>query len=187
MSVITELLQRFRMLAGGARVTRFGDDLNAIAHLYTASRGTTTEVRWLFHLPPGQVDDFLKHWATRNGLGENYLATMGVNATALKTITQGTAAQNTLVEGGLRAVRVLDDYPAVAHTGFAMVRDGERVMIDMAFPAAIGGGYSGVRANLMQYIAGRIRDLGGQALSPNLVNLLGGGGQTFRPVAPTLR
>lgn len=186
MSLITEMLQRFRMLAGGARVARFGEDINAIAHMFTTTRSATGDVRWLFHLPAGQVDDFLKHWARRNNLSEDIVTTFGVNAQQYRALTAGTAAaQPTLVEGGLRAVRVLDDYPAVAHVNFGMVRDGERVMIDLWFPGAVGG-YSGVRANLMSYMMERIRALGGQALSPNLVNLLGGAGQTFR-AAPTLR
>ncbi len=187
MSVFTEVLQRFRMLAGGARVARLGDDVNAIAHMFMTRPGATGDVRWLFDLPAGQVDDFLKHWARRNNLSEDIVRTFGVNAQQYRALTAGAAGtQPVLVEGGLRAVRVLDDYPAVAHVNFGMVRDGGRVMIDLWFPGAVGG-YSGVRASLMTYMRDRIAQLGGQALSPNLVNMLGGAGQTFRPVAPTLR
>jgi hypothetical protein len=187
MSAVMELLQRFVRLAPGARVASMGQDLSRIAHLYNALHGASTEVRWMFSLPANKLDDFLRHWAGRNGFGTNVERAFGVPPDKLRAVTQATAdGSPTLVEGGLRWTRVADDYPSVAHTGFSIVREGDNVLVDMAFAAPIGT-YSGGRSALMSYIAGRIRELGGSALSPNLVNMLGGAGQTFRPVGGALR
>jgi hypothetical protein len=185
MSVITELLQRFCRLAGRGTIARFGKDLNAVAHMFMTRPGAVEDARWLFTLPRDKVGDFLRRWAGRNNLGDDVQRVFGVDPVHLRTLTTGPSTQTTLIEGGLRVPRVLDDYAATANVNFAMVRDGERVMIDLWFPAAIGYGSS--RSGLMTFMAERIRELGGHALSPNLVNMLGGAGQTFRPVVPTLR
>lgn len=185
MSVITELLQKFCRLAGRGTLPRFGKSLDDAARMFMATARSGEDARWLFTLPANRVNEFLRRWAHRNGLGDDFQRAFGVDPAHLRTLTTGPSTQTTLIEGGLRVPRVLDDYAATANVNFAMVRDGERVMIDLWFPGAVGGGTT--RSGLMSFMAERVRELGGNALSPNLVNMLGGAGQTFRPVVPTLR
>jgi hypothetical protein len=182
---ILELLNRFRQLGGAGRLAGGITEVALVARRYvTAASGE--EARWLFKLPANKVEEFFTHWAGRNGFGSNVQRAFDVNPATLRnlpeTITEAGRVRAGIVEGGLRWRTAADDFASTYHTHFAMVREGDRVWIDMAFASPLGAGASMTRSSLMSYLAQRIAAVGGEGLSPNLLNLMGGLGQTFRAV-----